>query len=399
MDNCSDTFLFSRLAPISTTSVPGKTGKRSRQKTVPEKSTKEPATVKQGAGHGSKQAPTKKLKGGGKSAFHSVIRLDDAVMEMPANVSTTGVPAAAAPVAAAPAAAATAPAAAATAAADATAASTGTTVASTTTATAMETTVGTTAAIPGNSLAAIISAVPVDSVESNVAQEHEPSGNDALQAMLASVPNGNGNDGAPDAEQLPPVLSRDAAFHINDYTRRQKGKKEVLACLTDRRDGTKATPFTIPGLSVDAGTSLTDKNTFGTNIDASVVVQSEMLALLRDISVGMMYLVHRRRKSSESFADFQENTQQFAGKFSAKLRAVKNGLIIHEKLPDGSLARMSGNTVIEPSWVFDAEVSVFFWCSFGRQGVSASIHRVVVRSRPDPEEIDNTSDSYGSQYN
>ncbi len=113
-------------------------------------------------------------------------------------------------------------------------------------------TVGTTAAIPGNSLAAIISAVPVDSVESNVAQEHEPSGNDALQAMLASVPNGNGNDGAPDAEQLPPVLSRDAAFHINDYTRRQKGKKEVLACLTDRRDGTKATPFTIPGLSVDA---------------------------------------------------------------------------------------------------------------------------------------------------
>jgi hypothetical protein len=61
---------------------------------------------------------------------------------------------------------------------------------------------------------------------------------------------------------------------------------------------------------------------------------------------------------------------------------ARPNLVVEEQMPDGSLVLIDSTTSIEPSWTFDAEMSFFFWTFKDGVGVSASIHRIVVRSKP-----------------
>ena len=266
--------------------------------------------------------------------------------------------------------------------------------------------VGAVSAVVGGSATATAGAVlPTRDVVPAVAPVPVVSGfslGDDLEGLLGEF----GEDLGDEGESLPPNIAT-ARVHLNARRDRENGIR-VNVCTTDT--GRKASQFTLKEMSL-AGSEWQSpgaRNEYQNFDQLKCATGNAGLArVLNMTQVGMCYRAYEMEINSlgQSCDNlqfkkwFKDECKKMMEGTSILVKPGKRGITIMEAGPDGTtLVPMSAEASIGPSWLFDLELSFFFWTYDGGVGVSATLHRIIVRTKPVGETNANTANSFLSNY-
>ena len=206
---------------------------------------------------------------------------------------------------------------------------------------------------------------------------------------VASTGNLDGISLAPNIRDSPFFLS---AFPDKNATGSFRG------ALSGKANVTKSDTFTVAGLSPVHDVDPSEKNQWGKCTSATFVADIGDKQLLHNIQVGLCLKVYgAANPGGNNFpAFFDDATKIMVGRQLTARVGRKPCTVI--EVVDGEIVTLPEGTVLRASWVIDAEISVFFWTFKEMHGLSATLHRVVVRRRPSEDQGLSTAKSYLAKY-
>ena len=217
----------------------------------------------------------------------------------------------------------------------------------------------------------------------------------SLAAMVGALPfaaldgDGGGSPVAPNINAAP--------FYLSAFADKNT-KGSYRGALSRTSSVTKSDTFLFAGLSVESDVNPAEKNEWNKFKPVAFTTAVSDRKLINHIQVGMCLKVYgAANPGGNNFPDFYADATKFLVGKHLTARIGRKAFSVVEMV-DGAINSMPEGTIIGSNWIVDAEISIFFWMYKEMHGMSATLHRIIVRERPAGEKDLNTAQSYLAKY-
>ena len=213
-----------------------------------------------------------------------------------------------------------------------------------------------------------------------------------LEAMIGTFGTAGDAGGPPVAPNI-----NAAPFYLSAFADKNT-KGSYRGALSRTSSVTKADTFLFAGLSVEHDVNPAEKNEWGKFKPVKFTTAVLDRKLINHIQVGMCLKVYgAANPGGNNFPDFYADATKFSVGKHLTARIGRKAFSVVEIL-DGTTNTLPEGTIIGSNWLVDAEISIFFWTYKEMHGMSATLHRIIIRNRPVDEEGLNTAQSYLAKY-
>jgi hypothetical protein len=175
-------------------------------------------------------------------------------------------------------------------------------------------------------------------------------------------------------------------------------KDAVKVFLASDKNKTSASLFRVESVIVQQSTNLKQRNAFGKFEKVNVQIGADVANHILNIETVILKRAFdvekkmRRIDRNITYSEFCEESMGCIDGESLSLRITSNNFRTKLLCEDGTYSPMLGEYIIETSWLFDLDITMYYWNLNDRHGVAVSAHRVYIIEK------DELNDTLGSFY-
>ena len=175
-------------------------------------------------------------------------------------------------------------------------------------------------------------------------------------------------------------------------------KDAVKVFLASDKNKTSASLFRVESVIVPQSTNLKQRNAFGKFEKVNVQIGADVANHILNIETVILKRAFdvekkmRRIDRNITYSEFCEESMGCIDGESLSLRITSNNFRTKLLCEDGTYSPMLGEYIIETSWLFDLDITMYYWNLNDRHGVAVSAHRVYIIEK------DELNDTLGSFY-
>ena len=175
-------------------------------------------------------------------------------------------------------------------------------------------------------------------------------------------------------------------------------KDAVKVFLASDKNKISASLFRVESVIVQQSTNLKQRNAFGKFEKVNVQIGADVANHILNIETVILKRAFdvekkmRRIDRNITYSEFCEESMGCIDGESLSLRITSNNFRTKLLCEDGTYSPMLGEYIIETSWLFDLDITMYYWNLNDRHGVAVTAHRVYIIEK------DELNDTLGSFY-